>query len=274
MNSPSLLMLVKEPFLATCWSASGMYPGGGELRSVEWGPGDVAHLRGELDYQEDLQALHVNAAIQQLHGLIQVFLSGQWNHQLQEETTRSSSCTGRGNCKILQRTRRGQRSGGKSVQVCSDIKVKKLLKDSPLLPFELELHSDIILLERQSRPVTGAPSPAESRWRKSRSLAPTRVLLGHDDQAQRLSVQPAVSRQNNDKIAETKPSSQDGGDKKDGEYIKLKVIGQVTAAKSTLRSNDDTSEEAEGVLQPETAGDGRRGVIEVYQEQTGGLWKD
>uniref|UniRef100_A0AAQ5XPX5 Small ubiquitin-related modifier n=1 Tax=Amphiprion ocellaris TaxID=80972 RepID=A0AAQ5XPX5_AMPOC len=25
---------------------------------------------------------------------------------------------------------------------------------------------------------------------------------------------------------ETKPSSQDGGDKKDGEYIKLKVIGQ------------------------------------------------
>lgn len=26
---------------------------------------------------------------------------------------------------------------------------------------------------------------------------------------------------------ETKPSSQDGGDKKDGEYIKLKVIGQV-----------------------------------------------
>lgn len=38
MNSPSLLMLVKEPFLATCCSASGMYPGGGELRSVEWEP--------------------------------------------------------------------------------------------------------------------------------------------------------------------------------------------------------------------------------------------
>lgn len=38
-------MLVKEPFRATCWSASGMYPGGGELRSVEWEPeergGDV-----------------------------------------------------------------------------------------------------------------------------------------------------------------------------------------------------------------------------------------
>lgn len=28
-------------------------------------------------------------------------------------------------------------------------------------------------------------------------------------------------------LQETKPSSQDGGDKKDGEYIKLKVIGQV-----------------------------------------------
>lgn len=38
MNSPSLLMLVKEPFLATCCSASGIYPGGGELRSVEWEP--------------------------------------------------------------------------------------------------------------------------------------------------------------------------------------------------------------------------------------------
>lgn len=38
INSPSLLMLVKEPFLATCCSASGIYPGGGELRSVEWEP--------------------------------------------------------------------------------------------------------------------------------------------------------------------------------------------------------------------------------------------
>lgn len=30
-------------------------------------------------------------------------------------------------------------------------------------------------------------------------------------------------------LQETKPSSQDAGDKKDGEYIKLKVIGQVRA---------------------------------------------
>lgn len=33
---------------------------------------------------------------------------------------------------------------------------------------------------------------------------------------------------------ETKPSSQDGGDKKDGEYIKLKVIGQVCMCQMIL----------------------------------------
>lgn len=35
-------------------------------------------------------------------------------------------------------------------------------------------------------------------------------------------------------IKETKPSSHDGGDKKDGEYIKLKVIGQVCMNKKGL----------------------------------------
>lgn len=30
----------------------------------------AAHLRGDLEHQEDLQALHVNTAIQQLHGLV------------------------------------------------------------------------------------------------------------------------------------------------------------------------------------------------------------
>lgn len=167
INSPSLLMLVKEPFLATCCSASGIYPGGGELRSVEWEPerceqiftplkwrlslswrwwckGPVftyqsqhaflvrhpesgvvqilvrrqqvhaggrvlekthfsgtlqgcfflfgidasaqsADLRQILKHQEDLQALHVNASIQQLHCLVEIILSGQRNHQLQEE---------------------------------------------------------------------------------------------------------------------------------------------------------------------------------------------
>lgn len=47
MNSPSLLMLVKEPFLATCCRASGMYPGGGELRSVEWEPDRTAVIESE-----------------------------------------------------------------------------------------------------------------------------------------------------------------------------------------------------------------------------------
>lgn len=46
-----------------------------------------ADLRRHLEHQEDLQALHVNAAIQQLHGLVQVVLSGQRNHQLQQEAT-------------------------------------------------------------------------------------------------------------------------------------------------------------------------------------------
>lgn len=50
MNSPSLFMLVKEPFLATCWRASGMYPGGGELRSVEWEPGDGGRIEIEKKY--------------------------------------------------------------------------------------------------------------------------------------------------------------------------------------------------------------------------------
>lgn len=38
MNSPSLLMLVKDPLRATWCNSSGMYPGGGELRSLLVGP--------------------------------------------------------------------------------------------------------------------------------------------------------------------------------------------------------------------------------------------
>lgn len=49
----------------------------------------AADLRGHLEHQEDLQAFHVNAAIQQLHGLVEVVLSGQRNHQLQDENTTS-----------------------------------------------------------------------------------------------------------------------------------------------------------------------------------------
>lgn len=44
----------------------------------------MAHLRGDLQHKENLQTLHVNTAIQQLYSFVQVVLSGQWNHQLQE----------------------------------------------------------------------------------------------------------------------------------------------------------------------------------------------
>lgn len=54
INSPSLLMLVKEPFLATCCSASGIYPGGGELRSVEWEPERWEQIFTPLKWQLSL----------------------------------------------------------------------------------------------------------------------------------------------------------------------------------------------------------------------------
>ena len=38
MNSPSLLILVNDPFRATWCNSSGMYPGGGELLSLLMGP--------------------------------------------------------------------------------------------------------------------------------------------------------------------------------------------------------------------------------------------
>lgn len=48
-------------------------------------------LGGDLQHQEDLQALHVNAAVQQLHGLVQVVLRGQRNHELQGQKTAPAS---------------------------------------------------------------------------------------------------------------------------------------------------------------------------------------
>uniref|UniRef100_A0AAY4B666 Rad60/SUMO-like domain-containing protein n=1 Tax=Denticeps clupeoides TaxID=299321 RepID=A0AAY4B666_9TELE len=74
---------------------------------------------------------------------------------------------------------------------------------------------------------------------------------------------------------ETKPSSQDGGDKKDGgggEYIKLKVIGQdnseihfkVKMTTSLKKLKESYSKRQLGMEDED--------VIEVYQEQTGGLW--
>uniref|UniRef100_A0A3P8PPB7 Rad60/SUMO-like domain-containing protein n=1 Tax=Astatotilapia calliptera TaxID=8154 RepID=A0A3P8PPB7_ASTCA len=73
---------------------------------------------------------------------------------------------------------------------------------------------------------------------------------------------------------ETKPSSQDGGDKKDGEYIKLKVIGQDSSeihfkVKMTthLKKLKESYSQRQLGMEDED-------VIEVYQEQTGGLWNN
>uniref|UniRef100_A0A8C6L4P5 Rad60/SUMO-like domain-containing protein n=1 Tax=Nothobranchius furzeri TaxID=105023 RepID=A0A8C6L4P5_NOTFU len=73
---------------------------------------------------------------------------------------------------------------------------------------------------------------------------------------------------------ETKPSSQDGGDKKDGEYIKLKVIGQDSSeihfkVKMTthLKKLKESYSQRQLGMEDED-------VIEVYQEQTGGFWND
>uniref|UniRef100_A0A674E6L0 Small ubiquitin like modifier 1 n=1 Tax=Salmo trutta TaxID=8032 RepID=A0A674E6L0_SALTR len=73
---------------------------------------------------------------------------------------------------------------------------------------------------------------------------------------------------------ETKPSSGDGSEKKDGEYIKLKVIGQDNSeihfkVKMTthLKKLKESYSQRQLGMEDED-------VIEVYQEQTGGLWHD
>uniref|UniRef100_A0A8C4Z5K2 Rad60/SUMO-like domain-containing protein n=1 Tax=Gadus morhua TaxID=8049 RepID=A0A8C4Z5K2_GADMO len=72
---------------------------------------------------------------------------------------------------------------------------------------------------------------------------------------------------------ETKPSSHDGdgGDKKEGDYIKLKVIGQDNSeihfkVKMTthLKKLKESYSQRQLGMEDED-------VIEVYQEQTGGL---
>ncbi|XP_077452715.1 small ubiquitin-related modifier 1 [Stigmatopora argus] len=97
---------------------------------------------------------------------------------------------------------------------------------------------------------------------------------------------------------DTKPSNQDSGDKKDGEYIKLKVIGQDSSeihfkVKMTtqLKKLKDSYSYRQGVAAntlrflfegqriadqqtPKELGMEDEDVIEVYQEQTGGLWID
>ncbi|KAG7215709.1 hypothetical protein INR49_022066 [Caranx melampygus] len=93
-------------------------------------------------------------------------------------------------------------------------------------------------------------------------------------------------------IQETKPTSQDGGDKKDGEYIKLKVIGQDSSeihfkVKMTthLKKLKESYSQRQGVpastlrflfegqriadnQTPKELGMEDEDVIEVYQEQT------
>ncbi|XP_029596406.1 small ubiquitin-related modifier 1 [Salmo trutta] len=97
---------------------------------------------------------------------------------------------------------------------------------------------------------------------------------------------------------ETKPSSGDGSEKKDGEYIKLKVIGQDNSeihfkVKMTthLKKLKESYSQRQGVPMntlrflfegqrisdnqtPKELGMEDEDVIEVYQEQTGGLWHD
>ncbi|KAM9485931.1 small ubiquitin-related modifier 1 [Salvelinus alpinus] len=94
---------------------------------------------------------------------------------------------------------------------------------------------------------------------------------------------------------DTKPSSQGGGDQKDGEYIKLKVIGQDNSeihfkVKMTthLKKLKESYSQRQGVHMstlrflfegqrisdnhtPKELGMEDQDVIEVYQEQTGGL---
>ncbi|MGH0133519.1 UNVERIFIED_CONTAM: hypothetical protein FKN15_052975 [Acipenser sinensis] len=67
---------------------------------------------------------------------------------------------------------------------------------------------------------------------------------------------------------DTKPSSHDSGDKKDGEYIKLKVIGQGVPMNS-LRFLFEGQRIADNQT-PKELGMEDEDVIEVYQEQTGG----
>ncbi|MGH0117631.1 UNVERIFIED_CONTAM: hypothetical protein FKN15_041823 [Acipenser sinensis] len=77
---------------------------------------------------------------------------------------------------------------------------------------------------------------------------------------------PKISQM--DKRLDTKPSSHDSGDKKDGEYIKLKVIGQGVPMNS-LRFLFEGQRIADNQT-PKELGMEDEDVIEVYQEQTGG----
>ncbi|NXC12385.1 SUMO1 protein, partial [Corythaeola cristata] len=71
---------------------------------------------------------------------------------------------------------------------------------------------------------------------------------------------------------EAKPSAEDLGDKKEGEYIKLKVIGQVSfygVPMNSLRFLFEGQRITDNHT-PKELGMEEEDVIEVYQEQTGG----
>uniref|UniRef100_A0A2I3T9N3 Rad60/SUMO-like domain-containing protein n=1 Tax=Pan troglodytes TaxID=9598 RepID=A0A2I3T9N3_PANTR len=77
---------------------------------------------------------------------------------------------------------------------------------------------------------------------------------------------------------EAKPSTEDLGDKKEGEYIKLKVTGQDSSeihfkVKMTthLKKLKESYCQRQGIpMNPLELGMEEEDVIEVYQEQTGG----
>uniref|UniRef100_A0A8C5K1R1 Ubiquitin-like domain-containing protein n=1 Tax=Jaculus jaculus TaxID=51337 RepID=A0A8C5K1R1_JACJA len=68
---------------------------------------------------------------------------------------------------------------------------------------------------------------------------------------------------------EAKPSTEDLGDKKEGEYIKLKVIGQQGVPMNSLRSLFEGQKIADNHT-PKELGMEEEDAIDVYQEQMRG----
>ncbi|KAM5325645.1 small ubiquitin-related modifier 1 isoform 2-T2 [Glossophaga mutica] len=85
-------------------------------------------------------------------------------------------------------------------------------------------------------------------------------------------VAPSYRRMNNPCTTgrEAKPSTEDLGDKKEGEYIKLKVIGQDSSEiHFKVKMTTHLKKLKESYCQRQL-GMEEEDVIEVYQEQTGG----
>ncbi|XP_044624367.2 small ubiquitin-related modifier 1 isoform X1 [Equus asinus] len=129
-----------------------------------------------------------------------------------------------------------------------------------------------------------------------------RIIKGSEDFSSSVQNLPSFRRTNNpwmsgrvgDRLWEAKPSTEDLGDKKEGEYIKLKVIGQDSSeihfkVKMTthLKKLKESYCQRQGVPMnslrflfegqriadnhtPKELGMEEEDVIEVYQEQTGG----